>query len=143
MIMIMHMGHITTYPMWSHIVVAATNIEHWTSTHNGHSIGSYTPTQRSWREVCWFHLVHLCVCGQNCVRSASSIILARSASYLHILSSNLSRCVACNLFFNIQFWNLGKFLKFVTFTLSCLIWVPIWINSMGGGYLWTQAQAQF
>ena len=38
--------------------------------------------------------VRLSVCGQNRVRSVSSIILAGSISYLHILSSNFRRCVA-------------------------------------------------
>ena len=37
-------------------------------------------------------------------------------SYLHILSSNFRRCVACNARFKI--WNFGKFFKFVTLTLS-------------------------
>ena len=40
--------------------------------------------------------VHLSVCGQNRVRSVSSTILIGSISYLHILSSNFRRCVACN-----------------------------------------------
>ena len=38
--------------------------------------------------------VRLSVCGQNRVRSVSSTILIGSISYLHILSSNLRRCVA-------------------------------------------------
>ena len=40
--------------------------------------------------------VRLSVCGQNRVRSVSSTILMGSISYLHILSSNFRRCVACN-----------------------------------------------
>ena len=40
----------------------------------------------------------LSVCGQNRVRSVPSLILARSISYLHILSSNFRRCVAFNFF---------------------------------------------
>ena len=58
------------------------------------------------RGVYWYHLVRLSVClsvcGQNCVRSVSSTILIRSISYLHILSSNFRRCVACNARFKIQ-----------------------------------------
>ena len=45
--------------------------------------------------------VRLSVCGQNRVRSVSSTILVGSISYLHILSSNLRRCVACNVCFKI------------------------------------------
>ena len=71
--------------------------------------------------VYWYHLVRLSVCpsvrpsvrlsvcpsvclsvcGQNRVRSVSSTILIGSISYLHILSSNLRRCVACNARFKI------------------------------------------
>ena len=47
-------------------------------------------------EVYWLHLIRpsfqlfVCpsVCGQNCVRSVSSTILAGFISYLHILSTN-------------------------------------------------------
>ena len=46
--------------------------------------------------------VHLSVCGQNRVRSVSSTILIGSISYLHILSSNLRRCVVCTVCFKIQ-----------------------------------------
>ena len=46
--------------------------------------------------------VRLSVCGQNRVRSVSSTILIGSISYLHILSSNFRRCVACNARFKIQ-----------------------------------------
>ena len=45
--------------------------------------------------------VRLSVCGQNGVRSVSSTILIGSISYLHILSSNFRRCVACNVCFKI------------------------------------------
>ena len=37
------------------------------------------------------------ICGRNCVCSVSSTMLAGSISYLHILSSNFRRCVACSL----------------------------------------------
>ena len=91
----------------------------------------YPPTQRSWTGVYWFQLIHLSVrpsiylsvCGQNLVRSVSSTILARSISYLHILSTNFRRCAAWNFFFfffKIQkFCTFGKFFKFVNLTLSC------------------------
>ena len=54
------------------------------------------------RGVYWYHLVRLSVCGQNRVRSVSSTILIGSISYLHILSSNFRRCVACNAHFKIK-----------------------------------------
>ena len=54
------------------------------------------------RRVYWFHLVRLSVCGQNRVCSVSSTILIGSISYLHILSSNFRRCVACNVCSNIK-----------------------------------------
>ena len=56
--------------------------------------------------------VRLSVCGQNRVRSVSSTILIGSISYLHILSSNFRRCVACNARFKIQkFEILANFLN--------------------------------
>ena len=72
---------------------------------------NYTPCfNEVERGVYWYHLVRLSVCpsvrlsvcGQNRVRSVSSTILIWSISYLHILSSNLRRCVACNACFDIQ-----------------------------------------
>ena len=61
----------------------------------------------------------LSVCGQNRVRSVSSTILVGSISYLHILSSNLRRCAACNVCSIIKRLKIfGKFFKFVTLTLS-------------------------
>ena len=73
-------------------------------------IHNYTPrfNEVDWG-VFWYHLVRLSVCpsarlsvcGQNRVRSVSSTILIGSISYLHILSSNLRRCVACNARFKI------------------------------------------
>ena len=46
--------------------------------------------------------VRMSVCGQNRVHSVSSTILIGSFSYLHIASSNFSRCVACNVCYQIQ-----------------------------------------
>ena len=64
------------------------------------------------RGVYWYHLVRLSFCGQNRVRSVSSTILIGSISYLHILSSNLRRWVACNAGFKIQkFEILANFLN--------------------------------
>ena len=71
------------------------------------------------RGVYWYHLVRLYVCGQNRVRSVSSTILIGSISFLHILSSNFRRCVACNVpFQSSKIRNFGEFFKFVTLTLS-------------------------
>ena len=39
--------------------------------------------------------VRLSICGQNHAHSLSSAILVGSIPYLHILSSNFRRCVAC------------------------------------------------
>ena len=88
------------------------------------------PLQRSWKGsilVSPCPSVRLSVCGQNHVRSVSSTILNGSISYLHILSSNFRRCVACNVYFKIKKkCNFGKFFKFVTLTLSS--WDTIWLN---------------
>ena len=82
-------------------------------TDNVNGTPGYTPRFNEVdRGVYWYHLVRLSVCGQNRVRSVYSTILIGSISYLHILSSNFRRCVACNARF------FGKFLKFVTLTLS-------------------------
>ena len=89
--------------------------------------------QWSWRDVYWFHLVRLSVCGQNPVHSVCSTILAGSISYLHILSSNFRRCVACNFFLNQKPWSFDKFFKFVTLTLSCIDLGWGWVGVGGGG----------
>ena len=71
------------------------------------------------------------VCGQNVARSVSSTILAWSLSYLHILSNNFRRCVACKdycMFPNLIFWHFLIF--FVTLTLSCMTWDLIRIHSV-------------
>ena len=76
-------------------------------------IGGYTGITLSVRPS-----VRLSICGQNRVRSVSSTILIGSISYLHILSSNLRKCVACNASFKIKkIQNFGEFFKFVTLTL--------------------------
>ena len=56
----------------------------------------------------------LSVCGQNHVCSVSSKIVARSISYLHILSSNLRRCVACKVCFKfcLKFWQILQICNF-------------------------------
>ena len=67
--------------------------------------------------------------------SVSSSIPAGSISYLHILSSNLRRCVKCKSFVikNLKNWSFGKFLKFVTLSLSCfdfgsnMNWSIVWV----------------
>ena len=50
----------------------------------------------------WFHLARLSICGRNGVRHVSSTILIAPISYLHILSSNFRRCVACIVCFTIK-----------------------------------------
>ena len=118
--------------------------------HMGHSIfippastkliGGYTGITLS---VC--PSVRLSVCGQNRVCSVSSRILIGSISYLHILSSNFRRCVACNAHFKIQkFEILAIFLNLWLWLCLLLTWDPIWLNGMGnheavGGILRAQA----
>ena len=97
------------------------------------------------RGVYWFHLVRLSVCGQNRVRSVSSTICVGYISYLHILSNNFRRCVACNVCFKIQkFEILANSLNFQLWLCLLLTWDPIGLNGMGnheaaGGILRTQA----
>ena len=96
----------------------------------------YPPLQRSWKGgilVSPCPSVRLSVCGQNRVRSVSSTILIGSISYLHILSSNFRRCVACNARFKIQnFEILANFFKFVTLTLTLtLTFVFFWLVVFG------------
>ena len=56
--------------------------------------GGYTGFTSSVR---LFSRLYVCpsVCGQNRVHSVTSTILSGSISYLHILSTNFMRCVAC------------------------------------------------
>ena len=80
----------------------------------------YPPLQRSWEGgilVSPCPSVRPSVCGQNCVRSVSSTILVGSISYLHILSSNFRRCVACNVCFKIE-----KF-EILANSLSLYLWL--------------------
>ena len=83
------------------------------------------------RGVYWFHLVRPSVCGQNHVRSASSTILVGSISYLHILSSNFRRCVACNVCSKNQkiVWNFGEFFEFLSLTFI-FFWLGIQYDSV-------------
>ena len=97
----------------------------------------YTPPPRFndvEKAVYWFHfhLVRLSVCGQNRVRSVSlTILVVGSISYLHILSSNLRRCVMCNVCFKIKKVKFGRILwicnfEFVFFWLGqyhSIVWV--------------------
>ena len=70
----------------------------------------YPLLQQSWKGgilVSPCPSVRLSVCGQNRVRSVSSTILNESISYLHILSSNLRRCVVCNVCLkNLKLWQI-------------------------------------
>ena len=72
----------------------------------------------------------LSVCGQNCVCSVSSTILMRSISYLYILSSNVRRCVACNVSkCTSNIWNFGEFFKCCNFDFV-FFWLGIQYDSM-------------
>ena len=81
----------------------------------------YPPLQWSWKggilvSHCPSFYPSICpsVCGQNRVRIVISTILAKSISYLHILSTSegVSHAKSQNL-------NFCKFFKFVTLTLPC------------------------
>ena len=104
-------------PEWS-LAITPRTVPRWETITEQYRI--YTPRfNEVERGVYWYHLVRLSVCGQNRVRSVSSTILIGSISYLHILSSDFRRCVACNACFKIQKFNiLAIFYKFVTLTLS-------------------------
>ena len=86
------------------------------------------PTQRSWRGYTGFTLsIRLSVCEQNRVRSVSSIIHARSISYLHILSSLFRRCVSCKVVFKFQKHKvLANSLNLWLWLCLFLTWDPIW-----------------
>ena len=99
----------------------------------------YTPLQWSWkggilvsRRPSVSPSVCQSVCGQNCVCSVSSTILAGSISYLHILSSNFRKCVACKGHCKIfKFEFLAIFLNMYFWLCLIMTWDLIWINSMG------------
>ena len=82
--------------------------DEWQAPNPGPSISLLYPRfNEVERGVYWFHLLRLSVWGQNRVRSVSSTILIGSISYLHILSNNFRRCVACNGCFKINvFWQI-------------------------------------
>ena len=69
--------------------------------------------QQSWVTLSVCPSDRLSVCGQNGVRSVSSTILARSISYLHIISTNFKRCVAFVKNFEILAISLNLHLHFV------------------------------
>ena len=77
--------------------------------------------------------VRLSVCGQNGVRSVSSTILIGSISYLHILSSNFRRCVACNGCFKIKKLEICYF-DFVFFWLGIRYDSMVWVIMRWRGY---------
>ena len=83
------------------------------------------PTHRSCWGVYWFHSIcpsfhpsiHPSVCPASSVHSVAPIVLFGSISYLYILFSNFSRCVACKVSCKIS--KFGNFFKSVTLILSC------------------------
>ena len=94
------------------------------------SSGWFVIIQRNCWGVYWFHSVRpsvrLSVPRPSRVRPASHVhsvaptVLVGSISYLHILSSNSRRCVACQVFLqNFKILIFGNFFKYVTLT-SCL-----------------------
>ena len=85
------------------------------------------------------YATQMSICGRNHVCSVSSTILVGSILYLHILSSNFSKCVTCKYFS--ELWSFDKFFEFVTVTLFCLglgsnmNWSVVWVIRGGGGIL--------
>ena len=78
------------------------------------------PAQRSCWGVYWFHSV----CPSR-VSSAAPTVLVGTISYLHILSINFRRCVACKVLckiWNLDFW---QFFKICNFDFV-LFWLGIW-----------------
>ena len=86
------------------------------------------------RGVYWYHLVRLSVCGQNRVRSVSSTILIGSISYLHILSSNFRRCVACNARFKFQKFEILANLRI--FKICNFDFVIFWLGIQYDSMVW-------
>ena len=54
------------------------------------------------------------ICTPNHVCSVSSTILARSISYLHILSTNFRRCVTCRVWRKCKIWMFANFFYSMT-----------------------------
>ena len=84
------------------------------------------PLLRSWwGYICFTMSVRLTVCAQNNVRSVSSIILAWSILYQHILSNKVRRCSRVEFWKNYNICIFGNFLQIVTLTLSCVhvLWI--------------------
>ena len=83
--------------------------------------------QWSCRVVYWFHSVHPSVRPSvhpaSCVRSVAPPVLIRSISYLHILSSNFIRYVACKVSSKISIFYVCNF----DFVLN---WLGIWCESL-------------
>ena len=105
-------------------------LTHFSQKSRQSSIWSYS-RQRSWW-VGWGILVSLCpsvclsVCRPNGVRSVFFIILVGSISYLHILSTNFRRCVACRAVFRIPQFD---FCHFFNQWLS-IFWPPLRVRYM-------------
>ena len=89
---------------WQIVLIFDTVILHFIPVPLGHYTPRFNEVERGYSgitlSVCLS--VRLSVCGQNRVRSVSSRIFIGSISYLHILSSNFRRCVACNARFKIK-----------------------------------------
>ena len=79
-----------------------------------------------------------CICGQNCVCSVSSTVLADPFHTYTSYQATSEGVLYVNVFLNSKIYSFGKFLKFVTLTLSCfdLFWLVLTfqyelVNSMG------------
>ena len=79
--------------------------------------------------VYWFHSVCSSVCPASRVRSVAPTVLVRSISYLHILSSNFRRCVACKVSCKILKFDFWQFFKICNFDFV-FFWLGIWCESL-------------
>ena len=105
----------------------------------------YTLAQWSCWRVYWFHSVCPSICPASHVCSVGSTVLVGFIWYLHILSSNFRRCVACKVACKIlKFEFLPIFQNLQLWLCLVLTWDLIWITSMGnkgwggggGGWGW-------
>ena len=104
---------------------------HFTHT-SGFSLYSYTPHQRSWKGVYWFHLVRLSV-YPSVDRIVSALYLQQySSDPFHICTSYQATSEGVSwVMFVSKLKKYGEFFKFVSLTLIFLTWDPIWLNRIG------------
>ena len=93
----------------------------------------YLPHNKVVGGVYWFHSVRPSVRPSHVrpashVRSIAPTILVESISYLHILSSNFRRFVACQVSCKMSKFDFWQFFKICNFDV--LFWLGIWCESL-------------